>query len=60
MKNIIRLEELAMLGLCVIALSHHHAAWWWYLLLVLGPDISMVGYLAGNKIGAISVQLVSS
>lgn len=52
MKNIIRLEELAILALCVIALSHHQAAWWWYLLLALGPDISMLGYLGGNKIGA--------
>jgi len=57
MKNILRLEEFAMLGLSVIALSHHHAAWWWYLLLALAPDISMLGYLAGNKIGAILYNL---
>ena len=52
MKTIIRLEELAMLGVCIFALSHYEGAWWWYLLLVLGPDISMTGYLAGNKTGA--------
>ncbi len=57
MKNIIRLEELAILALCVIALSHHYAAWWWYLLLALGPDVSMLGYVGGNKIGAFCYNL---
>ena len=53
MKNVIRLEELAMLGLSVWALIQYNSSWWWYLLLVIGPDFSMVGYLGGNKSGAI-------
>ena len=57
MKNIIRLEELAMLGLSLYALSEYHSDWWWYLLLVLGPDISMIGYLGGNKTGAFLYNL---
>ncbi|HZI52236.1 MAG TPA: DUF4260 domain-containing protein [Chitinophagaceae bacterium] len=57
MKNTIRLEELAMLGLSVYALSQYHAAWWWYLLLIIGPDISMIGYLGGNKTGAFLYNL---
>ena len=52
MKNIIKLEEAAMFGLCLFVLFQHDALWWWYLLLLLGPDISMLGYLAGNKAGA--------
>jgi hypothetical protein len=57
MKNIIRLEEAAMFGLCIYALSLFHVDWWWYFILVLGPDISMMGYLAGNKAGAAAYNL---
>ena len=57
MKNIIRLEELAMLGLSIYALTWYQADWWWYLLLVIGPDISMIGYLGGNKTGAFVYNL---
>lgn len=31
--------------------------WWWFLVLILAPDIGMVGYLFGNKVGAISYNL---
>lgn len=57
MKNIIRFEELAMLGLSVYALDRYQTAWWWYLLLIIGPDISMIGYLGGNKTGAFLYNL---
>lgn len=52
MKNIIKLEESAMLLLSIYALYILKADWWWYLILLLGPDISMIGYVAGNKAGA--------
>jgi len=58
MKNIIRLEELTMLGLSIYALTWYQADWWWYLLLVIGPDISMIGYLGGNKAGAAVYNLI--
>ncbi len=57
MQYIIKLEEAAMLGLCIYVLSSLNAAWWWYLILIFGPDISMLGYLGGNKIGAASYNL---
>ena len=57
MKNILKLEEAAMFGLCVYALSFFHVGWWVYLLILLGPDISMVGYLLNNRIGAVSYNL---
>ncbi len=56
-KNTIRLEELAVMALCFYGLYFLHAQWWFYLLLVLGPDISMLGYLAGNKAGAFAYNL---
>ena len=57
MKNSIRLEELAMLGISIYALYYFKVEWWYYLLLFLGPDISMLGYLVGNKVGAVTYNL---
>ncbi len=57
MKNVLKLEEAAMFGISIYALSLFGVEWWWYLLLFLGPDISMAGYAAGNRIGAISYNL---
>lgn len=57
MKNLIKFEEVGMLVLAIAGLAMNHASWWWYLLLVLAPDISMIGYAAGNKIGAFSYNL---
>jgi Domain of unknown function (DUF4260) len=52
MKKILKLEEFAMFTGSIILLYLSDASWWWYPLLLLGPDISMLGYLAGNKAGA--------
>jgi Domain of unknown function (DUF4260) len=52
MKYLLKLEELAMLGTAVCALVILQVSWWWWPLLVFGPDISMLGYFAGNKTGA--------
>lgn len=57
MKKIIQAEEVAMLGITIYVLSLLKADWWVYLLLFCGPDISMLGYAAGNKTGAISYNL---
>ena len=57
MKKILRLEELMMLLLSAWMLYFFGAAWWCYLLMLIGPDISMIGYLAGNKVGAVSYNL---
>ena len=53
MKAILKLEELAMFLLCIAIFYVTGVDWWWYLLMLIGPDISMVGYLGGNKTGAI-------
>jgi len=57
MKNTIKLEEAAILGLSVYLLYVIQAEWWWYIMLLIGPDISMLGYFAGNKAGAICYNL---
>lgn len=57
MKTILKLEELGMFLGCIAVLYIQQVNWWWYLLLFLGPDISMLGYLAGDKIGAYCYNL---
>ena len=52
MKNLLKLEELALFLVSIYILYYLDVAWWYYLLLFLGPDISMIGYAAGNKVGA--------
>ncbi len=57
MKRIIQLEEAAMLGISIYALYLLKVEWWFYLLLLLGPDVSLLGYVAGNTTGAITYNL---
>jgi hypothetical protein len=57
MKNILRLEELAMWAISVYTLYLFRVDWWVYPVLVLGPDISFLGYAAGNKAGAATYNI---
>lgn len=57
MNNILKLEEAAMFGFSVVLFSFTNFAWWWYAIFILAPDIGMLGYLAGNKVGAITYNL---
>ena len=58
MKNLIKLEEAAMFLLSIILLSRLPFAWYWWLIWILAPDLSMVAYLGGNRIGAFGYNLV--
>ncbi|MCO5241698.1 MAG: DUF4260 domain-containing protein [Chitinophagaceae bacterium] len=57
MKIVLKWEELALFALSIYGLYNMQVQWWVYLLLLLGPDIGMMGYLAGNRAGAISYNL---
>ena len=52
MKTTLKLEELAafLLGIYAFSLLHFH--WSTFFLLFFLPDLSMLGYLVGNRIGA--------
>jgi hypothetical protein len=52
MNTLIKLEEAALFALGIFLFSFLDYAWWWFLVLILAPDLSMVGYLLGNKTGA--------
>ena len=57
MRNLIRLEELAMVLLSIWLFRTLHIAWWWPIVLFLPSDISMTGYLVGNQFGAFCYNL---
>src|SRR5947208_12174218 len=56
MKNIIKLEELAIFAAALFLLYqfHLHVSWWLYAILFFSPDIGMLGYLINTKVGAIT------
>jgi hypothetical protein len=58
MKPLLKLEELAELLLAVFVFAHLPYAWWVLPATFLLPDLSMLGYLAGPRIGAASYNLL--
>ena len=54
MKNLIKLEEAAILAVSIVLLYRLNIqiSWWLYLLLFFSPDIGMVGYLVNTRVGA--------
>lgn len=46
-----------MLALSIVLFSHLSFSWWWYPALILVPDISMIGYAFGTRIGAYTYNL---
>lgn len=54
MKTVLQLEEAGMFLFGVFLFAQLHFAWWWFAALILAPDISMLGYIFGNKAGAIA------
>jgi hypothetical protein len=57
-KYLLKLEELLMFVLSVFWFSKLNYAWWWYPVLFFTPDLSMLGYLGGTKLGAITYNFV--
>ena len=49
---LVRTENLAVMIVATIAYEWLDARWWLFAILFLVPDISMVGYLRGPRLGA--------
>ncbi|CAN5322042.1 DUF4260 domain-containing protein [soil metagenome] len=54
---LLRVEGAALLALSVLFYSLGGVSWTLFLLLVLAPDLSMLGYLKGSRVGALSYNL---
>ena len=57
MKTLLKIEELAELLLAVAVFTHLPYAWWVLPATLLLPDLSMLGYLAGPRVGTASYNL---
>ena len=49
---LLRLEGAALLVIAVLLYARTGTSWWLFAALVLAPDLSFVGYLAGPRVGA--------
>lgn len=56
-KGLLHAEGLAVLAAATFVYSTLGASWWWYALLFLAPDLAMLGYLRGQRIGAWSYNV---
>jgi len=60
MKQLLSLEEAAQLTAAIVALSFmpFHFAWYVWVVLFFLPDVSMIGYLGGPRLGALVYNIV--
>lgn len=58
MKMLLTLEEWAIFLFCIFLFARLDYAWWWFPALLLLPDLGMLGYLVGPKIGAFTYNLL--
>ena len=58
MKTLIRLEELGFFLFSIYLFSLLPYPWWFYPLLFFVPDLAMLGYLAGPRVGAIVYNFI--
>lgn len=58
MKSLLKFEELAEMLLALFVFAHLSYAWWVLPATFLLPDLSMIGYIAGPRVGAICYNLV--
>lgn len=54
---LLRIEGATLLALSVLLYGLNGGNWLLFVLLFLAPDVSMLGYLAGSRVGAISYNL---
>jgi hypothetical protein len=57
MNKIVRLESLTLFAICVFAFFALNESWRLFALYFIAIDLSMVGYLINNKVGAIVYNL---
>lgn len=51
---VVRLEWVAAAVVAIVLFAMTGVSWWLFALLILAPDLSMLGYLAGPRVGAVT------
>ncbi|WP_435073717.1 DUF4260 domain-containing protein [Halorubrum sp. HHNYT27] len=54
----LRVEGLAVLGIALASYFTLDGPIWMLIILALAPDVSMIGYLAGPRLGSLSYNIV--
>jgi hypothetical protein len=49
--SLLRVEGAVVFGMSVLLYWMNGGSWWLFALLLLAPDLSMLGYLAGRRVG---------
>ncbi|MBD3662733.1 DUF4260 domain-containing protein [Sulfitobacter sp. TSTF-M16] len=49
----LRAEGIALAAICIAAYTQLGGSWGFFALLILAPDVFMIGYLLGNRLGAL-------
>jgi len=57
MKTLLKIEETAEFALSIILFSKLPFTWWLYPALFLLPDLSMIGYLINDRVGALTYNI---
>lgn len=57
-RTFLRIEGLAALGIALGGYFTLHGPLWMLAVLALAPDLSMIGYLAGPRLGSLSYNIV--
>jgi hypothetical protein len=60
MKRVLQLEGLALFATSLAIFSTLNASWWMYAALFFVPDIVLLGYLAGPRVGAFAYNVLHS
>ncbi|MCV0379630.1 DUF4260 domain-containing protein [Nitratireductor sp.] len=58
MKRLLRLEGASLAVLALILYQLSGGNWWLFAMLLFAPDLTMLGYLAGPRVGAWCYNLV--
>ena len=56
-RGVLQLEGLAIAVAGCVAFAHTGASWWLFAALILVPDLAMIGYAFGPRIGALCYNL---
>jgi hypothetical protein len=55
--RLLRLEGVLLLATAIGLYGHLDAGWWWFVALLLAPDVGLLGYLAGLRVGSATYNL---
>jgi hypothetical protein len=56
-RTLLQVEGAALAVACMVFYSYFEGSWWMFAILLLAPDLSFLGYLAGPRAGAASYNV---